>query len=144
MAAERYHFHRDGRTMTTVLTVAGIWLVALLAWTLLSAAPWIIALILAFTLPAIWDVYSGSTATLTLSDTALKWTSGKRHAEVQLSEIDHIRLDTRLDFTVRASVVLHSGQKIRLPQDATPPHKTLETELHARDIKTQRHHFSLM
>ena len=144
MGANDYAFIRDGRTLTTVITVAGVWLAALLAWLIIDAAPWIIAIILLFTLPAIWDVYSGTKATLRLTDTSLSWSSGKRHAEVAYSEIDHIRLDTRLDFTVRASAVLHTGQKIRLPQDATPPHKTLEAELHARNIKTQRHHFSLL
>ncbi len=56
-----------------------------------------------------------------------------------------VLLDTRLDFSVRASVVLaDGGRKIRLPYESTPPHKALEAALLARGIAVQRHHFSLI
>jgi hypothetical protein len=46
--------------------------------------------------------------------------------------------------SVRATVVLKTGRKIKLPFEATPPHRALETALHARGITTERHHFTLI
>ena len=63
---------------------------------------------------------------------------------VAFSEIDHFRLDTRLDFSVRATVVLRSGRKIRLPFEATPPHQAFEDALTARGVTVKRFHFQLL
>ena len=55
--------------------------------------------------------------------------AAQRDALVALTEVDHIRLDTRLDFSVRASIVLPNGRKIRVPFEATPPHQAFEDAL---------------
>ena len=141
---DRLDWHRQGRSRTTLLVVAAIWATLVLAVLLVDAAPWLMGVIGAFTLPAVCDLASNPAAGFRLDDKGLHWFSGRREAEVGWHEIDHIRLDTRLDFSVRVSVVLHSGRKIRLPYESTPPDKALEASLTARGIRVERHHFSLL
>ena len=71
------------------------------------------------------------------------WFSGRRSGRVTTSEIDLVRLDTRLDFSVRVTLVLKNGEKVRLPFEATPPHAEFERELDPRGLKTRRTHFQL-
>ena len=59
-------------------------------------------------------------------------------------EIDHMRFDTRLDFSVRVSAVLADRRKVRLPYEALPQHKRLEAACHAHGLRVERHHFSLL
>jgi hypothetical protein len=141
--AESYTYQRQGRSAPAVAVLVIIWAALLYAWVMLDAAPLIIGIIGACSLPAFYDVIINPAAGLSLSETSLDWYSGRRTAQVRLSEINHIRLDTRLDFSVRATVILNSGRKLRIPFEATPPHKTFEHALNARDIKTERQHFSL-
>ena len=58
------------------------------------------------------------------------------------SNIDYVRFDTRWDFSVRVSVVLNSGKKIRLPDESTPPHKVLEPVFEQAGFRVDRHHFT--
>ena len=139
-----YAYVRHGRSWATLIAVLGVWIACLVALLVFDAAGWIIALILLFTLPALWDLWSGTNAGASLDTRALHWHSGARTAEIPLQEIDHIRLVTRFDFSVRAAVVLTSGRKIRLPAEATPPHRAFETALQAHGITTQRHHFGFL
>jgi hypothetical protein len=142
VAAEPYDYNREGRNPTTLRVVLGIWAALIAAILLFDAAVWLMGLIALFTLPAVWDLWQNPASGLTLDQTGLRWFSGKRSGALDWSEIDRIRLDTRLDLSVRASAVLHSGRKIRLPYECTPPHQRLEAELNARGIRTERHHFS--
>jgi hypothetical protein len=141
--AESYTYQRQGRSAPAVAVLAMIWAALLYAWVMLDAAPLIIGIIGACSLPAFYDVIVNPAAGLSLSETSLDWYSGRRTGQVRLSEINHIRLDTRLDFSVRATVILSSGRKIRIPFEATPPHKVFEQALNTSNIKTERHHFSL-
>ncbi|NOR31243.1 MAG: hypothetical protein GQ539_09105 [Sulfitobacter sp.] len=140
---EVYIYQRQGRSAPAILVLVLIWVALFYAWAMLDAAPLIIGIIGACSLPALYDVVANPAAGLSLSQTNLDWHSGRRNAQIRLSEINHIRLDTRLDFSTRATVILNSGRKIRIPFEATPPHKTFEQALNARNIKTERHHFSL-
>ena len=137
-------YTRQGRSPRAGMAILTIWLGLVLVWLGLQAAWWIVGFLALFTLPACWEFASNPPSGLTLDEVAIRWHSGKRHAEVALDEIDLVRLDTRLDFSVRATLVLTDGNKIRLPFEATPPHQELEDALNARNIKTQRHHFQLM
>ena len=138
-----YAYERAGRTYGAALVVAAIWAALLAAWIWLEAAAWIIIPLALFTIPAVIDLLRNPASGLQLTTSTLSWHSGRCHAEVQLSEIEHVRLDTRLDFSVRASVVLHTGRRIRLPFESTPPHQPLEDALLAQDIKVLRFHFQL-
>jgi len=144
MSQPLYQFQRDARRLPTALVVAGVWAVLAAAWFFLGAAWWIIGVLALFTLPALYDLAANPSAGLVLERQRLHWHSGKRHASLGLNEIAHMRLDTRLDFSVRATAVLHTGRKIRLPFESTPPHQALETALQDAGLKVERHHFTLM
>ena len=139
-----YTYTNQGRRPATILTVLGIWSALIAAYTLLEADPLILAVIGAFTLPALYDLARNPQSILTLDETHLRWTSGRQDAQIALSEIDHLRFDTRLDMSVRLSVVRPSGVKIRVPFPATPPHTTFEPRARSAGLTTRRYHFSLI
>lgn len=136
-------FRRSARNRGTVITLGVIWVVLLAALLMLDAAWWIIAFLGAFTLPALWDLARDTQSGLDLSETDLSWFTGRRSAEIALEDIDHMRLDTRLDFSVRATAVLKTGRKVRLPFECTPPHQAFEDALSALGIQVRRTHFQL-
>ena len=144
MDAERFSYCRSGRNAATLLAVAGVWLVLTGAVVLVDASAWLMGALALFTLPALWDLWRNPAAGLRFTPEALTWFTGARDAEVAWREIEKVRLETRLDFSVRASVVLRSGSRIRLPYESTPPHALLEAALNARGIRTERHHFLLI
>ncbi|WP_298912973.1 hypothetical protein [uncultured Roseobacter sp.] len=144
MVADPFSYQHSGRNLKTLCIVLGIWLILALAIIVVEAAPWLMGIIALCTLPALWDLFADPAAGLTFDDRSVQWFSGKRHASLLWSEVDHVRLDTRLDFSVRVTIMLKSGGKVRLPYEATPPHQTFESALRARGIRTERHHFSLV
>ena len=139
-----FSFRRKGRNWAALLSVLGIWAVLLIAIVAIDAALWLMGVVALFTLPAAWEVCNNPKAGFDMNDAGVLWFTGKRRASLNWLEIDRFRLDTRLDFSVRATAVLTSGKKIRLPYECTPPHKALEAALNARGIRTERHHFSLI
>lgn len=139
-----FTFERSGRSLRAILILAGVYAALVCAWIFLDAAWWIVVFLALFTLPALWDVYTNRRSGLRLTDRQLEWWSGRGSAQMDLTEIDHMRFDTRLDFSVRVSAVTPDRQRIRLPYEALPPHKTLEAECQSRGMKTERHHFSLL
>lgn len=142
--ARDFVYHRQGRNQRTALTLALIWLALVAAWVFLDAAPWIVGFLALFTVPAVWDYIADPPSGMTLTDDTLHWHTGKQEAIVALDEIDLVRLDTRLDFSVRITLVLKSGAKVRLPFESSPPDQPMEEALIARDIPTRRTHFQLM
>lgn len=144
MDAENFTYRRNGRNRATLLAVLGVWFALIAAVGLVQASPWIVAVLGAFTLPALWDLYKNPASGLIFTPEALTWFTGTRTGTIAWREIDRVRLDTRLDFSVRASAVLHSGRKIRLPYESTPPNQLFEAALNARGIRTERLHFSLI
>ncbi len=138
-----FTYRRQGRSIGAMVLLAAIWTALACAWVLIDAAPLILGIIAACTLPALYDVVKNPASGLTLTPDQLHWHSGPRTAEIPVTEIDRLRLDTRLDFSVRTTVILKNGRKIRIPFEATPPHQSFEQALDARNIKTERHHFSL-
>ncbi|WP_300055888.1 hypothetical protein [uncultured Roseobacter sp.] len=144
MAAEPFTYHRQGRSWTALGVVLAIWALLILAILLVQAAPWLMGIIALFTLPALWEVWANPAAGLQMDDHGLRWFTGNREATLTWAEVDHMRLDTRLDFSVRATAVLTSGRKIRLPYEATPPHAAFEAALQGLGVRTERHHFSLI
>jgi hypothetical protein len=141
---EPFLFEQQARSRKTLVIVIAVWLALIAAWIWLEAALWIVTFLATFTLPAVYDLIRNPKSGLRLDETNLSWFSGRRAATLDLSEIDLIRLDTRLDFSVRVTAQLNTGRKIRLPFECTPPHLALEDALEAHNVKTQRHHFQLM
>ena len=132
-----------GRNRRTVAAVAVT--VAMLVWLRLAfgASMWLLGPFALVTLPASWDLWSNRSSGVFLDDDALSWHSGRRKGRIGLHEIAHLRFDRRFDFSMRVTVVLRSGQKIRLPQEALPPHPAFTTALQARGIEIQQHPFSI-
>lgn len=142
--ADDFSFRKQGRNRAALYTVIAIWFVLLALVLLVEAAPWLMAGVGLFTLPALWELYKNPQSGLDFQPEALRWFTVRREGSIPWGEIDRVRLDTRLDFSVRATAVLHSGRKIRLPYECTPPHQLFEAALNARGIRTERHHFSLI
>ena len=140
------HFQHvnHGRNHRTATIVILIYFALIAAIIVVDAAWWLMAILAAFTLPALWDLATNRSAGVELNDTALLWYTGKRKATMGLSEIDHMRFDTRLDFSVRVSAVTPERKKIRLPYECLPPHRIFEDALTARGVRVERHHFTLM
>jgi len=120
------------------------WVGILAAILLFDAALWLMALFALCTLPALYDIAVARRAGIALDPSGLSWFAGRQTGDITWERISHMRLDTRLDFSVRTSAVLTSGKRIRLPLECTPPADTLEQVLGERGISVQRHHFSLL
>ncbi len=141
---EPFVFEAAARNRRTALAMLAVWIALGAAWLWLDAALWLIAFVAAFTLPALYDLARNPSSGLRLGDGRLEWHSGRRQAALEVSEIDHVRLDTRLDFTVRATAVLTTDRKVRLPFESTPPHRDFEAALENHGVATRRTHFQLM
>lgn len=139
-----YSFERHQRQPRTVTILIAFYAGLIALVILFDAAWWLMLLFAVFTLPTVWDLVTNATAGLTLDDQRLRWFSGKRTAEVELSEIDYLRFDTRWDFSIRVTIYLTSGKKLRLPYDALPPHRTLEETLQTHGLRVERHHFTIL
>ncbi|MEM7520047.1 MAG: hypothetical protein AAF307_03330 [Pseudomonadota bacterium] len=139
-----FAFRRQGRSLRTALTVALIWAALIFAWVALDAALWILGFLALFTLPALWDLAANPPSGLTVTRDGIRWQTGARQGEVSWEEVDHVRFDTRLDFSVRMTLILGTGAKVRLPFEATPPDKPLEALLATLDVPTKRFHFQLL
>ncbi len=132
---------RQGRNRVTLLAVVVVWVILLFLWVWLNAAWWVIGFFFLFTLPAVHDLRTNPQSSLTLSEQGLNWQNRQQQIDLPLARLDRVRLDTRWDFSVRATIFLTDGQKLRLPQDCLPPHRAFEASLNSYGIKTVRNHF---
>lgn len=139
-----YRFEASARGPRAFVALGLWWGGLIAAWAFLDASPWIILPLALVTLPALYEMGRGSKARLEIDSDEVRWSTGRRSARMALSEIDKVRLDTRLDFSLRMSLVRPDGRKVRLPYECVPPGKSLETELNRRGIAVERHHFSLL
>lgn len=138
-----YEFTRRGRSQRAIV-ILGLYFLGLALLSVTVQAAWWIVLALAVpALPALWELYANPVSGLRLEQDRLTWKSGRRAGELGFDEIDHMRLDTRLDFSVRVSAVLLDGKRIRLPYECLPPHREFEVELVRRNLRVKRHHFTL-
>lgn len=144
MAEPAFRYRRQARSRAALLLLPIIWAALAAAWFWLDASSWLMGLLALFTLPALYELITDPASGLDLDNTTLSWFTGSRNAEVALDRVDHIRFDTRLDMSVRVTVVLNTGRKVKLPYEATPPHRAFEAALTERGIATQRHHFTLI
>jgi hypothetical protein len=138
-----FTFTRHNRTPRTILILICVYAALAALLILFDAAWWLVGVLALSTLPALWDVAHGTRAGMALDHNRIRWFSGKREAEVPLADIDYVRFDTRWDFSVRVSLVLASGKRIRLPDEATPPHKEFENTLQQAGFRVERHHFNV-
>ena len=139
-----YEFSCTARTRTTALVVALVWLAIFAAILFLNASLVLMTVLMLFTAPALYDLISNRPSGMRLDADGLHWFTGKRTGDITWAKIEYLRLDTRLDFSVRLSAVLVSGRRIRLPMEVMSDVTELESELTKRDIPFRRHHFSLV
>lgn len=132
--------NRAPRTIAILICVYGA-LIALVI--LFDAAWWLVGLLSLVTLPALWDIAQNTRAGLSLNDNTLSWHSGKRQGQIDLSDVDYFRFDTRWDLSVRVSLVLNTGKRIRLPDESIPPHRAFEDILKQAGFRVDRHHFTI-
>ncbi|MCH2250243.1 MAG: hypothetical protein MK042_10650 [Cognatishimia sp.] len=137
-----YSYESQGRTPKSIAALVAMVFV-LIGLDYIGTVWWIIVIVAMITLPAAIDVFVNATARLNLNDTQLFWKNRSQEVTIPLHEIEKIRFDGRMDMSVRVSVVLVHGRKLRMPYDAMPPHKELEAALQARDFKTERHAFTV-
>lgn len=136
--------HATGRTRRAAAVVVCVWVGSGVLWAALDAAPWIVAIPVLATLPAVWDFVTARPAGMRLSDDGIAWWSGRHRGDVALHRLSLVRFETRMDLSIRVRLVLDSGRRITLPPDALPPWSELQAAFETRGIRTERHHFSLL
>ncbi|PCJ10472.1 MAG: hypothetical protein COB16_00130 [Rhodobacteraceae bacterium] len=139
--AQDFTFSRQGRSGRAMLAVI-LWLALLAALGLyLHAALWLLMVLALPLLPALWELWRNPASSFILSQDCMDWSTGSQQASAQLADVTKVRFDTRWDFSVRVTLILHAGRKLRLPPQVLPAHRQFETELQLRGVKTERHHF---
>ncbi|MDU8928972.1 hypothetical protein RXV86_16380 [Alisedimentitalea sp. MJ-SS2] len=139
-----YQFENQGRSRRAAVVLSLIWGALLLGLWIIDLSPYIAAAVFAFTLPALWEFIANPRSTLSLGERHITWQSLRSGDTVPFNLIDRVRFDTRLDLSVRITLILVDSRKLRLPHACVPPHERFEEELKARGIRTERHHFSLI
>lgn len=142
-AAPPYRFRRQGRSLALALALMA-WLLGLTALAIYAqASPWLVALLGLPTLPGLYELGKNPHSGLDLTEDQISWFTGSSRGAVPLERITRLRLDTRLDLSVRVTLVLTTGEKLRLPHPATPPIEGLTAACDLRKIPHERYHFSL-
>jgi len=141
--AAAFEFTRHARTPGTVMVLIAVYTGLIAAIILVDAAWWLMVGFALLTIPALFDLWRDPAAGVRLDENSLDWHSGRRSGSLDFSEIDHMRFDTRFDFSVRVTAVLTNDKKIRLPYEALPPHRVFEEVFTARGIRVERHHFTV-
>lgn len=139
-----YTYTRSARSPRALILVALWWLVILILYTVLDAAPIIVLLLGCASLPSLFEIGAGATSRLQITASEIAWRSGRRGATLPRGQLKSVRLDTRLDFSLRMTLLTHQGAKIRLPYECVPPAADIETALQQHDIPYERHHFTLL
>lgn len=139
-----YRFIRKARTPRTIAIVVIWWSILLGLYLALNASPIIVLILACASLPALFDIGAGSTAELCITEAEVTWRSGRRGAKLPRAQLKSVRLDTRLDFSLRMTLLTYQGGKVRLPYECVPPKDALEHALNERDIPFEQHHFALM
>ena len=134
----------QGRSKPALLTLAAVYTALALLIAFIGLNPWIALVLALFTLPALWEFVTNPLSKFTLTDHAMSWSTPTVNDELPTALILRVRFDTRLDLSVKVTVFLKDGRKLRLPHACTPPHMALEDALKSLGIATERHHFSLI
>jgi len=142
--APEFTYRAIGRNWTTLIVTLSVWVVLAFLLLRVEMAPRLAIIVFLFTLPAVYDLISARASGIKVNGDQIAWYAGKRDNSVAAHLIDHIKLDTRLDLSVRCTLVLSSGQKVKVPFEACSNHRALETQLHAHGYTTRRQHFGFV
>jgi hypothetical protein len=122
-----YRHERRGRRWAVVLAILAVWVCVFLAWLVFSVAWGIAAILLAFTLPALWDVIRDNRAWVEVWPNRIVWASALRGGDRSGMKITLVHV---------------GGAHTRLPPDIAPPVDVFQTALKDAGIVAQRHPFS--
>jgi hypothetical protein len=136
--AEPFRFERSAREPRALALIGAAVLLLLALLFVVEAAWWIAAIVALLTLPAVVEALRDVRATLALDDGQLAWASGRRGRTVPLARIAEVRLATTLDFSQRATLLLDTGDRLRIPPECLPPGRALDAALAARGIPHRR------
>lgn len=139
-----YRFTRSARSPRAVALVALWWLGVLVLYLVLDASKVIVLIMAAASLPALYDIGANASSELRISNAAIEWRSGRRGAQLPRGQLKSVRLDTRLDLSLRMTLLTHQGGKVRLPYECVPKAQDIERALQEHDITYERHHFTLL
>jgi hypothetical protein len=139
-----YAFKRSARSPRAVGFVALWWIVLFALYLFFNAVPVIILGLAIVSLPALIDIGKGATSELQITQSDISWRSGRRAAQLPRGQLKSVRLDTRLDLTLRMTLITYQGSKVRLPYECMPPAQQIEAALKDQDILYERHHFTLL
>lgn len=135
-----YRFERRGRRPALMVMLIAVWTVILAVWVVLDLATLAALVLVAFTLPALWDIVRDSRGVVEVWAKRIVWSSTLGKGE--RSDIDHVRLNRRFDGTMKITLVHIGGATTRLPPDINPPTDAFQTALKDAGIVAQRHPFS--
>lgn len=136
-------FTHHGRNRRTFIAL-GLAVAVLVGLNAIGTTFWILAILSVFAVPALVDVLFNPVSTFALKDGVLRWKSATQEAEMRTEQIRSARFDTRLDISVRATLNMVDGSKVRIPNDVLPSPDRLQATLEAYDIPVERHHFRVM
>ena len=137
------HHHRARNPRAIALLVL-LWLGLVGLWRSLDAAPLLVLLFMAALIPAGWDIARDRRASFHLDAKGLSWTSGAQSAAVPRDRIEEFRIDTRLDRSLRVTLRLTDGTRLRIPPDALPPATRLLPALEALGYSYERRPFAFL
>ena len=95
-------------------------------------------------LPLLYDIVTNRTAGLRLDGQTLSWHLGPTRESLPLDSIDHIRFERRFDLSMRLTVVLRSGRRLRVPAPCLAPTQSLEEAFETANLRFEHHPFTLL
>lgn len=144
MSTEPLIFERQGRSRLTIIVLVVLYAVYLWLWIALSIAPFIMALGILITVPALVDLALNPRSGLRLDQNTLAWHHSKRNVSIQRHQIKQMHIHLRMDRSIKLVAELENGKKIRVMQPATPPLRDLEEGFTRLNMPFQKHPFSLI
>jgi hypothetical protein len=139
-----WRYEASARGPRAIIVLALWWGVLGLGLVTIDLNPWIAGVLAAFSLPALWELARGTKAWVEVTPGGIGWGSGKRQGFVARDEIDRLRFDTRLDFSLRLTIVTVGMSRVRLPYECLPRAARMKAALDAHGYAHEHHHFALM
>jgi hypothetical protein len=136
-----YRHDHHGRRWTVIVLILIIWICILLTSLVFNLVWGIMAILLAFTLPTLWDVILDTHSWVKVWQKQIVWASALRSGN--RSDINHVRIYHQLDGSMKITLIHVSGEHTRLPPDIAPPVDIFQAALKETGITTERYPFSL-
>lgn len=144
MTGNAFIFERHGRSKGTAFVLLIVYAAFAWLWLVLSVAPVIMALCILVTVPALFDLLINPKSGLRLDQENLSWHHGRRNVSIPRHNIQRIHISLRMDRSIKLTVELESGKKIRVTQPSIPPLAILEEALGQQNLPYQKHPFALL